>query len=89
MARARDPKLDHETEERLRLLAKQRGRSVASLLRSAINEYLDREEGHEREKREDQDRWMRYLITGEAVTHQRIAEWLDEIGSGAARPCPR
>lgn len=81
-------KLDDETRSRLQTLGNLRDRSPHWLMRTAILEYLDREETYEREKREDQERWERYVLTGEAVSHDAVAEWLDSIGSDAEQPCP-
>lgn len=81
-------KLDDETRKRLQALGELRDRSPHWLMRAAILEYLDREETCEREKREDQERWERFVLTGEAVAHDAVVEWLDSIGSDAERPCP-
>ena len=81
-------KLDSETRSRLQALGNLRDRSPHWLMRTAILQYLDREETYEREKREDQERGERYVLTGEAVAHKAVAEWLDSIGSDAERPCP-
>jgi predicted transcriptional regulator len=81
-------KLDDETRDRLQALGKLRDRSPRWLMRTAILEYLEREETYERERREDQERWERYLLTGEAVTHDLVTQWLDGLGTDAERPCP-
>ncbi len=81
-------KLDDDTRRRLQALGNLRDRSPHWLMRVAIQEYLDREETYEREKREDLERWERYVLTGEAVAHDAVTEWLDSIGSDAERPCP-
>ena len=82
-------RLDDETKQRLRDLGRLRDRSPQWLMRKAIHEYLAREEAYEQEKQEDQERWTRYLLTGEAVGHDQVAEWLDSIGTDAERPCPK
>ena len=60
-------RLDDDTRRRLQALGDLRDRSAHWLMRAAIMEYLDREEIYEREKREDQERWERFVLTGEAV----------------------
>ena len=89
MATTRGIKLDEQTSARLKALAEQRDRSPHWLMKTAIMEYLDREEAYEREKREDQERWERYQLTGEAVAHERVAAWLQSIAEGRPIPCPR
>ncbi len=82
-------KLDDQTRERLRALGELRDRSPHWLMKTAILEYLEREEAYEREKREDMERWERYQLTGEAVAHDAVKEWLEGIAAGQRRPCPR
>jgi predicted transcriptional regulator len=63
-------KLDEQTSKRLKALAEQRNRSAHWLMRTAIQDYLDREERYEQEKREDMERWERYLLTGRAISEE-------------------
>ncbi len=63
-------KLDEETSKRLKILAQQRNRSAHWLMRAAIQDYLDREERYEQEKREDMERWERYVLTGKAISDE-------------------
>lgn len=88
MATTRGIKLDEQTSARLKALAEQRDRSPHWLMKTAIMEYLDREEAYERKKREDRERWERYQLTGEAVAHEQVATWLQSIAEGRAMPCP-
>jgi predicted transcriptional regulator len=82
-------KLDEETHARLKALGELRDRAPHWLMKTAIAEYLDREEAYEREKREDMERWERYRLTGEAVPHERVAAWLAEVADGKTAPWPR
>jgi predicted transcriptional regulator len=82
-------KLDEETRRRLRALGKLRKRSPHFLMREAIESYLEREESYEHEKREDMERWERYELTGEAVSHDVAGEWLRNLAQGKAAACPR
>jgi predicted transcriptional regulator len=58
-------------------------------MRTAIAEYLDREERYEQERREDMARWERYQLTGAAVPHKTVAKWLSDTAHGKSTPCPR
>ena len=84
----RGVKLDDRTQERLQALGALRDRSPHYLMKAAIESYLAREESYEREKREDQERYERYLLTGEAVSQKKAAAWLESLAQGqmAARP---
>ena len=89
MAVTQGVKLDEHTRQRLKRLGEQRERSSHWLMRTAILEYLDREERYEQEKQEDMARWERYQLTGEAVPHQTVAKWLRDTARGNAATWPR
>ena len=89
MTATRGIKLDEQTHARLKALAELRDRSPHWLMKTAIVEYLDREEAYEREKREDMARWERYQLTGEAVPHDQVSAWLTSVAEGKPRPCPQ
>jgi predicted transcriptional regulator len=72
-------KLDEATRKRLKALGTIRKRSPHWLMKSAILEYLDREETFEAEKREDMKRWEKYQETGEHLTNDEMMAWLDEL----------
>lgn len=63
-------KLDEDTTKRLKKLAQQRNRSAHWVMRTAILDYLDREEHYERERKEDIERWERYVLTGKAISEE-------------------
>jgi predicted transcriptional regulator len=81
-------KLDSETRVRLQNLGRLRDRSSHWVMKTAILEYLDREETYEREKQEDQDRWERYKMTGHAIPQEAVKQWLDSIGTVNELECP-
>lgn len=89
MTAARGIKLDAETTARLKALAESRDRSPHWLMKTAILEYLEREEAYERERLEDLARWEGYQLTGEAVPHEQVAEWLKGVADGELRPWPQ
>lgn len=81
-------KLDDETRQRLKRLGETRSRSPHWLMRFAIQQFLDREEQYEREKREDTERWERFHMSGHAVPQTSAAAWLAKLADGKDGPCP-
>ena len=88
MATSQGIKLDSETRDRLKALAKKRDRSAHWLMKTAIEEYLEREERYEQEKKEDMERWEKYLLTGEAVENDKVVDWLNDLSLGKKRKWP-
>jgi len=82
-------KIDEATRDRLRALAEAKNRTPHWVVKEALAEYLAREEAREREKREDEARWDRYALTGEAVPHGRVRDWLKALADGEDAECPR
>ncbi|MDK9722358.1 MAG: ribbon-helix-helix protein, CopG family [Rhodospirillales bacterium] len=89
MAATQGIKLDEATKERLKALGDLRDRSPHWLMRTAILEYLEREEVREREKKEDSERWERYQLTGEFTSHQTIMDWLEGVAQGSDPVCQK
>jgi len=77
-------KLDEKTRERLKKLGKTRDRSPHWLMKQAITQFLDKEERYELERLEDDERYQRYLDTGEHVTNDEMVGWLDQLAENAA-----
>ena len=88
MATSQGIKLDTETRDRLKTLAKKCDRSAHWLMKTAIEEYLEREERYEQEKKEDMERWEKYLLTGEAVENDKVVDWLNDLSLGKKRKWP-
>ncbi len=88
MATTQGIKLDDVTKKRLKELGEKRDRSPHWLMKTAIEDYLNREEQYEREREEDQDRWERYQLTGVAVEHGKVTHWLHNLAEGEESPCP-
>ena len=82
MAASQGIKLDDNTKQRLKALATQRKRTPHWLMRTAIEDYLDREEQYEKEKAEDIARWEEYLVTGSAINHETAEKWLKGLAAG-------
>jgi len=82
-------KLDETLHMRLKALGALKDRTPHWLMRAAIEEYVEREEAYEQEKREDMERWRRYKATGHAITHEQATAWLASIGTDSELPCPK
>lgn len=83
-------KLDPETRDRLKSLGSIKDRSPHYLMREAIAQYLSREESAEQERRIALERWARYELTGEAVDHDDVSNWIDKLiaGENPSPPVP-
>ena len=81
-------KVEDEMRERLKLLAEQKDRSTHWIIKKAIEQYLIREEAFERERREDQLRWERYQLSGNAASNDAVGDWLDQLAAGHRAPWP-
>ncbi len=58
-------------------------------MKTSVEEYMAREEGHEQERREDMERWERYKLSGHAIAHDEVEAWLLSWGSESELPCPK
>ena len=82
-------KLDDDTQARLKSLAEKRKRTPHWLMRSAIEDYLNREEQYEAEKAEDAAEYEEYLLTGKAIDNTKVTSWLNELASGNNSAWPK
>jgi predicted transcriptional regulator len=82
-------KLDEPTRKRLKVLAAVRNRTAHWLMRTAIQDYLAREEKYEREKREDMEEWERYKLDGKFVSHKSVEKWLSSLAQGRTKKRPK
>jgi predicted transcriptional regulator len=82
--------LDARIKTRLERLAKARRRSMASLLREAIRQYVIREERRERFDRDALSALREYEETGLHVTQEEMEAWFArlEAGENAEPPKP-
>lgn len=53
-------------------------------MKAAIREYLEKEERWERERREDDARWDRYVETGAFIDDDDMTRWFDGLINGEA-----
>jgi len=82
-------KLDDATRQRLTELGKKKQRSPHWLMRTAIEQFLEKEERYEQEKREDMERWENYRLHGRAIPQDEAAKWLGDLAHGKSAPCPK
>ena len=81
-------KIDEDIKARVKRLAEARHRTSHWLMREAIRKYLDEEEAIESRNREADAAWAEYQLTGQAVSHDDVAAWLDTWGTDKESPCP-
>ena len=79
MSTSQGIKLDDNVRQRLKALAEKRSRSPHWIMRTAIEDYLKREEQYEAEKAEDTARWEHYLLTGEVVDGKKMEKLLQDL----------
>ena len=73
-------KIGDDLKDRLRRLADMRSRSPHWLMREAIEQYVDREEGRESFRREAMEAWTAYSETGRHLTGEETRAWLRTWG---------
>ncbi|MFZ5441373.1 MAG: toxin-antitoxin system [Myxococcota bacterium] len=78
-------KLERETRDRLKSLGRLKERTPHFLVKKAIDEYLEREERWEAEKKEDQERWEEFATTGESVSLQEVTKMMRTLRSPSRR----
>ncbi len=77
--------LDAELQARLSALAAKLGRSVEGLAQDILQSHLDEQERLTQEQQEDEERWQRYLATGQSVPYQTVRAKLHRLASEAAQ----
>jgi len=82
-------KLDDATRQRLKTVADELDRTPHWVIKTALNEWLDREEAALRERHDDEARWARYQESGQAIAQDRVMQWLDALAAGRAEACPK
>ena len=81
-------KLDAQTQQRLKAVASSLDRAPHWVMKTALTDYLERQEAFLRQKEEDDDRWRRFQETGQAIEQQRVMQWLDALAAGREDSCP-
>ncbi|MEN3069845.1 ribbon-helix-helix protein, CopG family [Uliginosibacterium sediminicola] len=82
MATTLGVKVDDALRERLGALAEAKDRTPHWIIKTALTEYLEREERREREHKEDMARWEHYALTGEHVSAETADAWLNKLAKG-------
>jgi predicted transcriptional regulator len=82
-------KIDDELKGRVQHLAALRQRSAHWIMREAIAQYVEREEGRESFKQEALASWAAYQETGRHLTGQEVRSWLNTWGTAAETKPPK
>ncbi|MEO8133570.1 MAG: CopG family ribbon-helix-helix protein [Betaproteobacteria bacterium] len=82
-------KIDDELKARIQQLADLRQRSAHWIMREAIAQYVEREEGRESFKQEALASWTAYQETGRHLTGQEVRSWLKAWGTEAETKLPK
>ncbi len=82
-------KLDDETRQRLKAVADELNRTPHWAIKTALAEWLERQESALKERREDDARWARYQESGQAISQERVMQWLDALAAGQSEACPK
>jgi predicted transcriptional regulator len=75
-------RLDAKTESRLLRLAETRQQSADTLMREAIEQYVEREERREQLRHDAAAAWTEYQATGQHVTGEEADAWLSRLEAG-------
>lgn len=78
-------KLDDDTRKRLKSLADVKKRTPNWLMRTAIEDHLNREEHYEKEKAEEMLAYEEFLRTGNAIDNEEVMSWLKDLSDGKNR----
>ena len=82
-------KLDDEVRTRLKILGESRDRSPHWLMKTAITEFLDREEKLDIRNKEADEAFKEYQTTGQYVSHEKMDAWLETWGTDKESACPK
>ncbi|MES3025715.1 MAG: CopG family transcriptional regulator [Pseudomonadota bacterium] len=81
-------KIDQGTRDRINRLAESRDRTSDSILKEAINQYLEREEKKEAFRQGALGVWSEYKASGLHVTADEAILWIETWGDEAELPAP-
>jgi len=69
-------KLEATTKEKLQHLSEVKSRSTHWLMKKAIDDYVEKEEGKDKLREESLARWKEAEL-GKVVNHDEVIQWLD------------
>ena len=81
-------KLDDDIRTRLKTLGKNRDRTPHWLMKTAITEFLEREEELEQRNKETDEALEEYQATGQYVSYEKMDAWLESWGTDREGACP-
>jgi len=81
-------KLDNDLKQRIQQLADNQHRSAHWIMRTAIRDYVEREEARESFKKEAIASWTSYQETGQHLTDQEVNDWLNTWGTDKESKIP-
>jgi predicted transcriptional regulator len=81
-------KIDSEMKSRIKQLADIQQRSPHWIMRTAICEYVEREEKREKFRQEALESWKQYKATGKHLTGEEVGEWLSTWGTKSETELP-
>ncbi len=82
-------KLPIALKERVQFLADTRNRSLHSLLISAIETYVDKEEQREKLRQDAIKAHDEYMLTGLHVNNNEVVDWLEALAEGREVELPK
>jgi len=74
--------LNPEIESRLRRLAESRHQPAESLMRQALEQYVEREERRQQLRQDALAAWTEYQATGQHLTEGEADVWLSRLEAG-------
>lgn len=81
-------KLDRDLRARIENLAASRKRTPHWMMKEAIRQYVEREEGYETFRREVLMSWENFQASGNHATAEEVEKWIESWGTENELPTP-
>ncbi|MEZ4458141.1 MAG: ribbon-helix-helix protein, CopG family [bacterium] len=88
MPKSTSLKLREDLTERIQTLAENRRRSAHWIMCEAIEQYVEREERREQLKRDAENAWEEYKLSGQHATFEEADAWLQKLVDGEPAEIP-